>query len=673
MVHLLATTCSAAQILVDTSEVRSGPISVDRSALVLSITWKDESSQTWHADFSLDPKMPLIHSIAVNGHDVLRDAKPIYRCVTGKRKGGWDVFFDNPPDDPEGTRHFVAQFQPETVTARSIGDRVELTFDGMRMGIFEGTLRYYFYPGTALIQQVAVLKTTEPDVAYYYDSGLDFAAEEDRSSGGNMSSAITYYDAAGMQRTITPGYGSERHTTQVHYRAIAARLGAGSLTVFPSPHRYFFARDYSTNLGYTWYSSWRGRVSLGIQQQPDDNTTIYPWINAPPGTEQEMGVFLLPSGDSALAALDRVKAFTHDDKFPHLPGYITFAPHWHFAYTVQAMAHGPIWVPPFKPELEAHGIDSALIMDFHGDGHPTALTPIRLQELKAFYAACRAQSDSHFLIIPAEEADILLGGHWGLIFPKPIFWFQGRKDGEPFKTIDPSYGTVYRVNSPEEMWKMITEEEGLAYETHPRTKGSTGFPDKILDAFYFRSRLYVGIGWKAMPSDLSSPRLGERAFKVLDDLNNLGLHKIMIGEDDLFQLSQTDELYSNLNANYLKLDRIPDFDHYSKVLDSMAKGDGFISTGEVLLPEVSSTTLPDSVSFSATVTSTFPLRFAEIVWGDGKQTRHELFPLNTSEAFDQHHYEWSARTPGWKWARLAVWDIAADGGFTNPIWKWSGQ
>ena len=290
--------------------------------------------------------------------------------------------------------------------------------------------------------------------------------------------------------------------------------------------------------------------------------------------------------------------------------------------------------------------------------------PIRIQELKAYYAACRAHSDSHFLIIPAEEADILLGGHWGLIFPKPVVWFQGRKDGEPFKAIDPTYGTVYRVNSPEEMWKMITEEDGMAYETHP---------DKILDAFYFRSPQYVGVGWKAMPSDLSSPRLGERSFNVLDDLANLGLHKVMIGEDDLIQLSQTDELYSSHNANYLKLDRTPDFDHYSKVLDSMAKGDGFISTGEVLLPDVSSTTLQDSVHFSATVISTFPLRFAEIVWGDGKQTHHDVFPLDTSVAFDQHRYEWTARAPGWKWARIAVWDIAADGGFTNPIWRPSQQ
>jgi hypothetical protein len=25
--------------------------------------------------------------------------------------------------------------------------------------------------------------------------------------------------------------------------------------------------------------------------------------------------------------------------------------------------------------------------------------------------------------------------------------------------------------------------------------------------------------------------------------------------------------------------------------------------------------------------------------------------------------------PGWTWARLAVWDVAADGAFTNPVWR----
>jgi hypothetical protein len=85
-----------------------------------------------------------------------------------------------------------------------------------------------------------------------------------------------------------------------------------------------------------------------------------------------------------------------------------------------------------------------------------------------------------------------------------------------------------------------------------------------------------------MPSDLSSPRLGERAFKTVDDVNNLGLHKVMLGEVDVFQLAQNDELYGHLNVNYVRLDKLPDFDHYKILLDAAARGDSFISTGEVV-------------------------------------------------------------------------------------------
>jgi hypothetical protein len=67
---------------------------------------------------------------------------------------------------------------------------------------------------------------------------------------------------------------------------------------------------------------------------------------------------------------------------------------------VQAMERGFDWVPPFKPAMQNVGVDSAMIMDFHGDGHPADLTEVRPHELDQYYKACRAQSDSHFLLIP---------------------------------------------------------------------------------------------------------------------------------------------------------------------------------------------------------------------------------------------------------------------------------
>jgi hypothetical protein len=660
----------AADVVADLSGVKPGPIAVSSASQSLDVSWSDKDSHQWRAIFSLDPTKPLITSIAVDGHDVVSLARPIYRVATGKRSGGWDAFFDFPPANPAGTQRFMQEFHPSAVTARTVGDRVEVTFNGMKLGIFDGSLRYVFYPGSSLIQQVALLSTNEKDVAYFYDAGLQMTSTQDLRAGGNMGSSISYYNADGALTHLTPPYGSERHTMEVRYRTVAAKMGVGSIAVFPPPHRYFFARDYTTDQGYLWYTAWRGQVSLGVQQYPDDNTGIDPWMNAPPGTVQEMGLFLLPGLRDADAKLKDVLAYTHDDRFPHVDGFITFSPHWHLAYTVQAMERGTDWVPPFKPTMEAAGIDSAMIMDFHLDGHPGDLTEIRLHELEEYYRVCRAQSNSKFLLIPAEEANVILGGHWGLVFPKPVYWMQDRKPEQPFKSTDAKYGTVYRVHTPDEVWAMVKAEGGYVYQTHPRTKGSTGYPDKILDTNYFRDPSYLGTGWKSMPSDLSLPQLGERGFKALDDVNNLGLHKHMIGEIDVFQLNSTDELYGLLNLNYLRIPKLPDFDHYVEIFESIKKGDGFISTGEVLLPRFSfSGSTIDEVHVDTQVRSTFPLRLAEIVWGDGSNTHREKIALDSSHGFDDHAYAWKAKTPGWTWARLEVWDVAGNGAFTQPVWR----
>jgi hypothetical protein len=321
--------------------------------------------------------------------------------------------------------------------------------------------------------------------------------------------------------------------------------------------------------------------------------------------------------------------------------------------------------------METMGIDSAMIMDFHaGDGHPADLTDVRLHELDEYYKACRAQSDSHFLLIPSEEANVYLGGHWGLVFPHPVYWQEDRNPGQPFEKTDEKYGKVYRINNAEDMWKMVKAEGGFAYQAHPRTKGSTGYPDKILNTPYFRDNSYLGTGWKAMPSDLSSPRLGERAFKTIDDVNNLGLHKRMIGEVDVFQISSADELYGHMNVNYLHLPDLPSFDHYDRIFKSIEKGDGFITTGEILLPTTSVSAEGDrGIRVNSRISSTFPLQIAELVWGDGVHIHRQVFDLESTPAFHDHEYSWFVETPGWTWARFAVWDVAGDGAFTNPIWR----
>jgi len=236
-------------------------------------------------------------------------------------------------------------------------------------------------------------------------------------------------------------------------------------------------------------------------------------------------------------------------------------------------------------------------------------------------------------------------------------------------TNDPKYGTVYRVGNSQEVWELVQRENGFVYQTHPRTKGSTGYPDAIRDTAYFRDPRYIGSGWKAMPSDLSSPRLGERAFTTVDDMNNLELKKRMIGEVDVFQFDSTHELYGHLNINYVRLPSLPSYEHYGDLLDAVAKGDGFISTGEVLIPDAKLSGAGDVVTAAVTLDCTFPLRMAEIVWGDGSAIHHKIIPLEETREFGHATFQWTAEAKNWKWARLAVWDVAGDGAFTNPVWR----
>ncbi|MCM3878511.1 MAG: hypothetical protein ND807_00235 [Vicinamibacterales bacterium] len=669
---LLAPRASSAQaITLDTTGLRPGPIAVASSGTSVTVTWLDEAAQTWRATFSLDPSRPLISSIATGSSPVVSQARPFYRGETGKRRGGWDAFFDDPASHPDGTQHVQSTFTLRGAAARSLGDRVELLFDGMRMGSFQGALAYTFYPGSRLLHQEAVLTTKDPDVAYYYDAGLDIAAAEDAQPGNNMRTEVAYYDTEGtLRREYSNGLQAERESVKARYRTLAVKTAGGSLAVFPAPHQYFFPRDFSSNLGYLWHRSWRGRVSLGVRQYRDENWQYYPWMNAPPGRAQRMSVFFLLSSAAPEAALAHVLRYTNSDRFPALAGYKTLSTHWHLADTVQAVAHGLAWTPPFKPVLKAMGVDASMIMDFHGDGHPADLTDVRLGELDAYFRALRAQSDKDFLLIPAEEANVYLGGHWTVIFPKPVYWFMSRPKDGAFEMQHPKYGKVYSAADAKEMLELVRREGGYMYQTHPRTKGSTGFPDKILATDFFRDPRYLGAGWKALPSDLSSPRLGDRAFTLLDDLSNQGLRKRIFGEVDMFQFDHTHEIYAHMNINYIRLDRLPEFDRWGDALVPLAQGEFFTTTGEVLIPRVDlSRSTADQVVATVEAQWTLPLRFAEVVWGDGTTTHRETIPLSDTQEFGKRTFEWRAPAAGWKWARVAVWDVAGNGAFINPVWK----
>jgi hypothetical protein len=65
---------------------------------------------------------------------------------------------------------------------------------------------------------------------------------------------------------------------------------------------------------------------------------------------------------------------------------------------------------------------------------------------------------------------------------------------------------------------------------------------------------------------------------------------------------------------------------------------------------------------------TFPLNFAELISGDGTEVYRQRINLDTTRAFGKKSFTVPADLTGRKWVRLEVWDVAANGAFTQTIW-----
>ena len=231
------------------------------------------------------------------------------------------------------------------------------------------------------------------------------------------------------------------------------------------------------------------------------------------------------------------------------------------------------------------------------------------------------------------------------------------------------------------MVRLLESEHGLAWTSHARIKGSSWTPGIFRDQNFYRSSLWLGAAWKAMPADLSLDRLGTRALDLLDDMANWGQEKYLPGEVDVFKIDHAHELYGHMNINYIKLepDRVPRFDDgWQPVLDALRSGRFFVTTGEVLIPEFqvagksSGSTVAleagKSVEVQFQLIGTFPLRFAEIISGDGSHVFRDRIELAETGSFSQQTIRRRLDLSGRKWVRLEAWDVATNGSYTQPVW-----
>jgi hypothetical protein len=162
-------------------------------------------------------------------------------------------------------------------------------------------------------------------------------------------------------------------------------------------------------------------------------------------------------------------------------------------------------------------------------------------------------------------------------------------------------------------------------------------------------------------------------------MNQWGQRKQVIGEVDVFRVEPDYELYAHMNINYLRLDKIPRYqDGWQPVLDVLRGGEFFTTTGEILIPKFtvagkqSGETINRAQNQSAELVAelewTFPLAFAEIISGDGQTIRRQRVDLTDTESFGQRTLRLPVDLKDQKWIRFELWDIAANGAFTQPVW-----
>lgn len=678
----------------------------------LWVSWPAGNGVTAEIALNLDPgaNQPLFAHLGLDGRAVLERVQPVTLLTVGERDlsapAGWVAFFDNPP--LRAHRTYAATLKKNSVRVVSVGSRTVVTVGDVVAGPFAGRLEITLFDGSPLVFVETVVTTEENGRAILYDAGLVSPGPAGGSAPWADASATTYsplaagagwrgfawLDAEGKLQRAPVRLNDVVEPLKVSRRTLVAESAGGAIAVFPPPHQYFYPLDSANNLGFAWHGASRNPLlngfSFGIRQPREGDRIWVPWVNAPPRTEQRLGVFYLLATD-ARRAIEAVGQFTRGDRYKRLEGYRTFTSHYHIEHALEltkarldqktsGVPRG-LEQPGFVQTFKARGVDIAHLGEFHVGAMPRLPAGERLSLLKTLHEECARLSDAELLVLPGEEPNVHLGGHWMSFFPKPVYWVLNRANGEPFVEEIEGYGRVYRVGSAADVLELMERESGLMWTAHPRIKSSRGFPDSYLEKEYFRSDRFLGAAWKAMPADLSQPRLGKRVLDLLDDMANAGLRKHVLAEADLFRMEPDYESYAHMNVNYLALDAVPRFaDGWRPVLDALRSGKFFATTGEVLIPRFTvggarsgealrlSGDGAAAVAVEAELEWTFPLAFAELVSGDGQAVYRQRVDLTDTRSFDRRTLRLQANLAGRNWARLEVWDVARNGAFTQPVW-----
>ena len=712
---------ASAQVRCDVSgnATRSG-ITATVTSETLAVEWEGAGDERLRLRLDVVDRAPVITQLAMRDGQsdwttVLTDARVEFTIVEGRRRitnqqlaplrslgvelteeivdrHKWDAFWDAPldlrestpggnpppqegvagqpglPRSPAEIRRSDAAYSVTDCRVTGEGRQLVVVFPGMQLGSFSGEFVLTFHHGTNLIRAEAVASTSLPSVAYKYDVGLTGLAltAESRVTWRDVAHQLQSYALSGPVNT-------DQVVLRAANRMVVAETADSAIAAFPPPHTYFWAREVEINVGNNWYRKDSDRsFSIGVRQGEQEvverylaNWSLY---SAPPGTEQRMAAYFYPTLGDRSDAFEAGLAFTHGDVYRPLEGYQVMGSHYHtdMGRTLRSSGSVDTRLSDFEV-LRSAGITIAGPVDRPRD-------ETQLEEQGWLFRGAERHSDDRFMVMPQMENSNLLGGHWDLLFSHPVYYVDHRASGAPLVSEHPEYGLVYNIGSVDDMLTMIENEDMLVYMPHPRTKGSTGYPDAIAETAQFLHDRYRGVGWRwGMGSDLSERRLSERrVIPLLDDMNNwiAGTTlrpKSLLAITETYRKAPGDDVYANGPVTYVEIGALPEPGNYAPIVSALSNGDYFVTSGEVLIPSHAYERQGGTTMLTAEVEWTFPLAFVEVVVGDGERTTTFEVSATDLPAFGRHTFQVPFDATGQAWARFAAWDSAGNGAMTMPV------
>src|ERR1700681_251144 len=277
---ILAAVAVQAQICNLSGYKASPGLTAEAAQKTLTVLWDGEKNDEVRLRLSLQNGTPVIQDVALRHKGgawitLATNLEPEFDVVSGIRRmtdqqilplkglgtkitpqildqDRWEAFWDAPlnipgteaahrgatppaegianqpglPRNPGEIHRSSARYDVQSCSVKTEGGRLEVSYPGVQLGVFSGSLQYTVYKGSNLIRQEVIAKTEEPAVAYKYDAGV-------KRMTIAPGSRMVWRDTANLWQTYEFGgavYQNEV-TVRASNRVIVAEGKGGSIAV----------------------------------------------------------------------------------------------------------------------------------------------------------------------------------------------------------------------------------------------------------------------------------------------------------------------------------------------------------------------------------------------------------------------------------------------------------